>query len=232
MPQLALILAAAGQSTRFGQTVRKKPFLDLAGTPVWVRALQPFLHRGDLLQKIIVVAPDEVVWFEREYAAEMARWGVEVVAGGSERAESVLCGLTRVTPAADFVAVHDAARPLLQPETVNAVFAAAIEHGGAIAACRMVSTVKRVRNDMIVETVPRSDLWQAQTPQVFRKELLLQAYARRGAVQPTDEAQLVELLGYPVRVVESPPTNLKLTTQADFQIAQALCSGAVPAGLS
>ncbi len=222
MASFAVILAAAGKSSRFGKSNRKKPFLELKGRPIWVRALEPFIARDDVQQVLISIAPDDLDWFKDQFRANLAFMNVELVAGGAERADSVQNALSRVRNDIDFVAVHDAARPLLTKADVNKVFSAAEKHGAAIPACPVVSTLKRVQGGNIVETVPRADLWQAQTPQTFRRELLLRAYAQRKGFQATDEAQLVERLGEPVHIVECPAMNLKITTQEDFRMAEVL----------
>jgi 2-C-methyl-D-erythritol 4-phosphate cytidylyltransferase len=131
--------------------------------------------------------------------------------------------LARVRADIDFVAVHDAARPLIVKEWITKVFQAAEQHGAAMLATPITSTLKKVGADnVIVETVPRNNLWAAQTPQVFRRQLLMEAYAKRGTLQPTDEAQLVEQIGHPIHVVEGSPLNIKITSQDDFRMAEHL----------
>jgi 2-C-methyl-D-erythritol 4-phosphate cytidylyltransferase len=148
---------------------------------------------------------------------------LELVAGGAERADTIEKALARVRPDIDFVAVHDAARPLLAAEWIDKLFQAAERTGAAIPAVPITSTIKRVAADRtITETVSREGLWQAQTPQVFRRQLLLDAYARRSGAAATDEASLVEQLGHPVSVIEGWPMNIKITTRDDFRMAEAL----------
>lgn len=222
MSTFAVILAAAGKSSRFGEARRKKPFIELEGRPVWVRALEPFMNREDVKQLLVVISPDDVEWFKEKFRPNLAFMNVEVVAGGAERADSVQNALARVKGDVEYVAVHDAARPLLARQWVTDVFSAAEKHGAAILASRVASTVKRVAGDRIEETVPRENLWLAQTPQVFSRKLLIEAYSKRGGFQATDEAQLVERIGAAVHVVECPSINMKITTQDDFTMAQAL----------
>lgn len=223
MSRFAVILPAAGRSTRFSAQKRKKVFLDLDGRAVWIRAVEPFLNRDDVIQTLIAVSPDDMEWFREKFRPNLAFMNVEVVAGGAERSDTVQNALARVRADAEFVAVHDAARPLIVKEWIDAVFRAAEKSGAAIPATRVAATLKRVgRDSAITETVPREGLWEAQTPQVFRRQLLLDAYARRGAFQPTDEAQLVERLGQPVTVVEGSPMNFKITTGDDFRMAEAV----------
>ena len=148
---------------------------------------------------------------------------IDVVTGGAERADSVQNALARVHADIDYVAVHDAARPLIVKEWIDQVFQAATEHEAAILATPVTSTLKRVDEGLsIEETVPRKNLWEAQTPQVFRRQLLLDAYARRDSYQPTDEADLVERIGAKIKIVTGSPFNLKITTMDDFRVAENL----------
>jgi 2-C-methyl-D-erythritol 4-phosphate cytidylyltransferase len=223
MPSFAVILPAAGSSSRFGDPRRKKPFIELKGRPVWVRSLELFLSRDDVKQALIVLPPDEIDWFKEKFRANLAFMNVEIVAGGKERADSVQNALARVRSDIDFVAVHDAARPLIVKKWIEDVFAAAIRDGAAIPATPISSTVKRADKDRkIVETVPRENLWTAQTPQVARRDWLMDAFGKRGGLAATDEAQLLENAGRKVTVVECSPLNLKITTQEDFKMAEAL----------
>jgi len=223
MPSFAVILPAAGSSSRFGDPRRKKPFIDLKGRPVWVRSLELFLSRDDVKQALIVLPPDEIDWFKEKFRANLAFMNVEIVAGGKERADSVQNALARVRSDIDFVAVHDAARPMIVKKWIEDVFSAAIRDGAAIPASPISSTVKKVDRDRkIVETVPRDGLWAAQTPQVARRDWLLDAFAKRGTLAATDEAQLLENAGRTVTIVECSPLNLKITTQEDFKMAESL----------
>jgi 2-C-methyl-D-erythritol 4-phosphate cytidylyltransferase len=220
MSKFAVILPAAGKSSRFSFQKRKKPFVDLKGRAVWLRAAEHFVNRDDVVQTLVVLAAEDLDWFKEKFAPNLAFMNVEIVTGGAERVDSVRNALARVRPEADFIAVHDAARPLLAKEWIDRVFGAAEKSGAAILATPVTSTLKRARKDSIEETVDRSGLWAAQTPQVFRRQLLLDAYARQGALQPTDEAQLVEQLGHPVTLVEGSSLNFKITSYEDFRLAE------------
>lgn len=228
MPKFAVILPAAGRSTRFQGQNRKKPFVELQGRAVWLRAAEHFVNRPDVVQTLIAVSPEDLEWFKEKFAPNLAFMNIEIVEGGRERADSVRNALARITPEADFVAVHDAARPLLAAEWIDRVFQQAAAQGGAILAIPVTSTLKRAAADeTIAATVSREKLWAAQTPQVFRREWMLEAYAQQGALQPTDEAQLIEQLGHPVKLVEGSPLNIKITTAADFRLAE-VALGALP----
>jgi len=223
MAKFAVILPAAGKSSRYQGSGRKKVFEDLAGRPVWLRSAEAFVTREDVVQTILVVSPDDEDWFKEKFRANLAFLDVQIITGGAERADSVQNALARVSADADFVAVHDAARPLIATEWIKQVFAAAEQHGAAILATPVTSTLKRVRDGQrVVETVPRDQLWQAQTPQVARRDWLLEAFAQRGSFQPTDEAQLLERAGRKVHVVPGSPINLKITTADDLKVAAAL----------
>lgn len=223
MAKFAVILPAAGKSTRFTRQKRKKPFVDLKGRAIWLRAAEQFVSRDDVACTFVVIAREDMQWFKEKFNPNLAFMDVELVEGGAERADSVRNALARVPADVEFVAVHDAARPLIVKEWIDEIFQAAEASGAAIPAVRVAGTLKRVSGNRIVEeTVSRTDLWEAQTPQVFRRELLLEAYAQQGDLQPTDEAQLIEQLGHPVTVVEGSPMNFKITTAADFKMAEAV----------
>ncbi|HWE37439.1 MAG TPA: 2-C-methyl-D-erythritol 4-phosphate cytidylyltransferase, partial [Isosphaeraceae bacterium] len=225
MPRFAVILPAAGRSTRFGDPKQKKIYADLDGRAVWLRAAEPFVNREDVGQILLAIAPEDRELFERRYRPNVAFLNIKVLEGGAERADSIANALEAADPSCDFVAVHDAARPCLTGELVDAVFSAAITHGAAILAVPVADTLKRADADgMIVETVSRSGLYGAQTPQVFRRDLLMQAYANRSRVpgSATDDALLVEAMGHPVHVVAGSPMNLKITTAADLRLAAAI----------
>ncbi len=222
MSKFAVILPAAGMSARFGDKNYKKPFVPLHEKAVWLHAAEHFLHRDDVVQTIVVIAPEDREFFNMKFGANIAIMGITVVDGGSERFESVQHALDRVVPAAEFVAIHDAARPCIADVWISKVFAAAVKHDAAMLAIPVSETLKRSRDGRTVdETVARDGLWLAQTPQVFRRALLEKAYAARGDFRATDDAQLVERLGHTVTIVPGSTLNLKITTRDDLQLAAA-----------
>lgn len=226
MSAFAVILAAAGRSSRFGSTAPRdrKVFRELQGRAVWLRAAEAFTTRADVKQLLVVVSPEDEDWFREKFHPNLACTEIDVVTGGAERADSVHNALECVRADIDFVAVHDAARPLITQAWIDDVFSAAEQSGAAISAIPISSTLKRVTDEIISETVPRSGLYAAQTPQVFRRELLLEAYAQRGSLTSTDDAQLIEQLGHKVTVVPGSPLNIKITTHEDMKIAGAFLS--------
>lgn len=226
MPTVAVILPAAGQSTRFGG-LEKKPFVALDGRPVWQRSAELFWSRSDVTAVRIVVSPDDDEFFRDRYRHVLAFLEVDVtvVMGGAERFESVANALATIPDDVELVAVHDAVRPLCTPALVDAVFAAAAAHGAAMLAVPVADTLKRVDSDgRIVGTVDRAGVWAAQTPQVFRRDWLVEAYAKRAELTApiTDDAQLLEACGRVVVVVPGSSLNFKITTKVDLELAEAV----------
>jgi 2-C-methyl-D-erythritol 4-phosphate cytidylyltransferase len=230
MANFAVILPAAGQSRRFREKAYKKPYAPLGGKAVWLHSAERFMNRPDVKQLLVVIAPEDRELFNQRFGANVAFMGLQLVEGGKERADSIQRALEQVKEGIDFVAVHDAARPCLADPWIDDVFAAAERDGAAILATPVHATLKRVDGQdastkgkgamRIIETVDRQSLWEAQTPQVFRRELLIEAYAKRGREPATDDAQLVERLGKPVTIVPCSPLNLKITTRDDLKLAE------------
>ncbi len=223
MSQFAVILAAAGMSQRFQDPYYKKVVVPLAGRPLWMYAAEAFSNRNDVAQIIMVIAPDDREMFVEKFGGNLALLGAQLVMGGATRAASVLNGLNEVRADIPFVAIHDAARPCVSEVWVDAVFAKAKATGAAILATPCNATLKRVDkgSQVIEETVSRERLWLAQTPQVFRTDILRAAYAKHPNPDlATDDASIVEAYGHPVQVVEGSPLNIKVTTKADMKFAE------------
>ncbi|MDR2642816.1 MAG: 2-C-methyl-D-erythritol 4-phosphate cytidylyltransferase [Planctomycetaceae bacterium] len=232
----AVIIAAAGQSKRFNNSgtleysswldgaASKKPYAKLFGKPIWLYSTEKFAKRVEVKQIILVVAPEDVSWFRDYFAKEIDKLLLIVISGGVERADSVQKALNIVRNNIDYVVVHDAARPCVTDEQITEVFDKAKLYGAAILATPIVGTVKSIENNIIKSTVPRNGLWEAQTPQVFRKQILLDAYAARKAddVLTTDDAELVEKAGFEVSIVPADKSNLKITTQSDLKFAETI----------
>ena len=219
--KVAVIIPAAGASRRFGGKT-KKIFERLKGRAVFIRSLELFVNRPDVCQVQLVVAAEDMETMQARFGANLGFMGVKLVTGGAERTDSVRNALEHVAGEAQYICVHDAVRPCVSPLWIDAVFAAAARTGAAILAYPVHGTLKKAdAQGRIVETVDRRDLWEAQTPQVFRKELLLRAYARAGG-RATDDAALVEALGQPVCIVRGDPRNVKITTRSDLALAAAV----------
>ena len=231
MAKFCVILPAAGNSSRFGgkktETHLKKPFVHLNDQAVWLYAAQKFLDRKDVGQLIVVLSKSDEEFFQMKFKANMAVMGFKVVYGGDERVDSVRNALQEIDADCDYVAIHDAARPCLQDSWIDGVFAQAQRNGAAILASPIVGTIKKVdsQTNRITETVSRTGLWQAQTPQVFEKNLLLKAYAQYQG-HATDDSQVVEAAGHSVDIVPCPHTNIKITTQEDLKLAAGILRSA------
>ncbi len=222
--KFAVIVVAAGKGQRFGGPERKI-FAKVESQPMFLRSLQLFVNRDDVAQTVLVVSPEDQATVKEKYGANLGFMGIQLVVGGAERPDSVANGLAVVRDDIEYVAIHDAARPCTSEAMIDAVFAEAAKSGAAILAAPLRGTIKRVSDAGVVDaTVPREGLWEAQTPQVFKRDLILQAYGHYGEVQAklTDDAQLLETAGHPVSVVESDFTNLKITTRADVTLASAI----------
>ena len=220
MANFAVILPAAGKSSRFHNPHYKKPFAPLANRAVWLHAADRFLNRSDVKQVIVVISKEDREFFDLKFASNVLIMGIDVVDGGAERSDSIANALVKLKPECDYVAIHDAARPCLADAWITQVFDAAEKSGAAILANPVTATLKRVQGERIVETVSRENLWEAQTPQVFRRQLLVDAYAQRAKFNATDDAQLIERFGQPVTVVPGSPINLKITTNEDLRLAE------------
>lgn len=237
-----VILLAAGQGTRFRQSLRSRPkqsgpgpasgvelspdvnkaFALLAGLPVWKHSLELFLSHAGVHQLVLVVAPGEVDLIRSQIPASPP-FPLAIVAGGAERYLSVQNALAAVSPDCTRVCIHDAARPLLLASDLAQLFAASADHSAVILAAPVRSTLKRVGPDGVIrETVSRESLWEAQTPQMFETALIRRAHAAGQGQHVTDDAQLVERLGEPVRVVQGSVENLKLTTLEDWLLAESI----------
>ncbi|MBI3015574.1 MAG: 2-C-methyl-D-erythritol 4-phosphate cytidylyltransferase [Candidatus Tectomicrobia bacterium] len=215
----AAVVPAAGRGSRFGGGIEKQ-FLPLAGKPVLVHVLLA-LEQCPLIEEIILVVPPQRVGYCRENvlsAYPLRKLGA-LVPGGERRQDSVQAGVLRTRPDGEFVLVHDSVRPFLTQDLLIRTLEAASRSGAAIAALPLADTLKNVSPQGIcLGTVPREGLWCAQTPQVFRRAILLEALkrAQEEQVLGTDEASLVERLNHPVEVVAGSPSNLKITTPEDL----------------
>ncbi len=219
------VVVAAGKGERMGAAL-PKPFLPLAGVPLFVHTLRS-LTRSTLLQKIVLVIAAEYEPLCRQLLEQHGplRLPMLLVHGGQERQDSVRLGLAALDPDCDIVVIHDAARPFIEAEIIDASIKSAAEHGGALVAVPARDTIKRVNpQGGVVETVPRHDLWLAQTPQTFRVALIREAHARAHTqgITVTDDVALLEWAGGTVAIVPGDGRNFKLTTPEDVALAEAL----------
>lgn len=215
LPRAAVVIPAGGSGRRMGGV--RKQYMELAGRPVLLHALRPFLEHPQV-DWVVVALPANDMGSPPLFLPP----GVMVVAGGEERGDSVRLALETVPAAAEIVLIHDAARPLVTREVIDRTLEAAARGVGAIAAIPVADTLKRVGEAGAIEaTVERTGLWRAQTPQAFPARMIREAYARAAdeGLAGTDDAALVERYGGRVVVVEGSPRNLKVTTPEDLRLA-------------
>lgn len=216
------ILVAAGRGERLG-AARPKAFLEVGGRPMLRWAAQAF-ETAAAVDALVAVVPAEEADSARELLSDLTKLHA-VVPGGARRQDSVRAGLAQAPEGFDgVVLVHDAARPFVEPALIDAVAAAARESGAALPVLALVDTVKRVKDGFVAETLDRSELYGAQTPQGFRFALLERACreAEGAGLLLTDECMAVERAGAPVRAVPGSARNRKITTPADLEWAEAL----------
>jgi len=216
------IIVGAGQGLRFkSESQTPKQFLKLGGKSLIIRSLQPFLTSDVIAECVLVVPEDAVDRLIEEAAQNISGKTFRVIAGGKRRQDSVRQGVEAAEDA-DVVVVHDAVRPFILTDWISQVVNLCNNHDGAIVALPVSDTLKKVVDGKISQTVNREDIWQAQTPQAFRREALLKAYDSVDwkNLQVTDEAQLLEIAGKSVAIVAGSSENIKITTQDDWSKAE------------
>jgi len=222
LTDVAAIVVAAGQGTRFGSDIPKQ-FLLLQNRPLIVHTLERLQNAAVISQIVIVAGKDWVPYLGREIVGRFNFDKISaIVPGGKERQDSVLAGLQALPTPHEVVIVHDAVRPLFSLNLLERVITGCNTFDACVPGLPSRDTVKRIDGDRIVETVPRESLRLVQTPQAFRYQTLLQAFAQAAETNfySTDEAALVEKFGGNVGWVEGEETNLKITTPRDLQIAE------------
>jgi len=218
---LSAIVLAAGKNRRFAAKLPK--VISKIGTKPVIYYPLFTLNRHPDIDEIVVVANPEniraICAIIRRYKINKAR---KIVLGGRERRDSVFQGLKPLSPDIDYVLIHDGARPFISSGMVSSVILAAKRSGAAAVGVAVKDTIKEVANSIVVKTLKRSRLWEMQTPQVFKKSLILRAYKEAGNLKATDDAMLVERLGVKVRVALGAYSNIKITTPEDLIVARAI----------
>lgn len=227
--KVTVILPAAGLGTRMGRAVpekagtSRKQFMLLEGSPILLHTIRKFAATPAVSEIVVALRPDDIEWVRELLAVEKFGKPVRLVEGGDSRQESVEHALATLGPGTELVAVHDAVRPFIEQSVLDKVFAEAEENGAAIVGIVPVDTVKQVHRNKIRQTIPRERLILAQTPQVFRFDLLKSAFAkaREDGFAGTDESSLVERLDQvEVSVVPGSDRNLKITKPSDMDLAR------------
>jgi len=222
------IVVAGGKGLRFGGD-RPKQFLEVNGSPIIIHTLRQFERCREIESVIVVLPAEETAGFQSLAEKFGLKKVTRVVAGGATRAQSVRQGLA-VIDHAEVVAVHDGVRPLVTPEEIDRVVLTAEDKGCAILVANIKDTIKEIVADRIIETVPRTNLRRALTPQCFHFDILKRAYLplcelEQSGVDVTDDSMLVERLGIRIVAVEGSARNIKITTEEDLIFFRSVVSG-------
>jgi 2-C-methyl-D-erythritol 4-phosphate cytidylyltransferase len=225
--KVSAIIVAAGKGLRMNMNGSKQ-FIEIAGKPVLARTVQAFENCEAVDEIIIVVNMEDIVYCKHNIVDEYGFSKVSVItAGGATRQESVYHGLTQLKDTEGIVLIHDGARPFIGHERILENIAAAEEYGACCEAVPVKDTVKQADPGGIVEiTLKRESLWAAQTPQSFKHDIILKAHKKaiEEGFTGTDDATLVERLGYPMRLIKGSYNNIKITTQEDLLLAEAIAN--------
>lgn len=222
-PDVSVIIPAAGLGLRMGPGTRK-PYIQIGNKPIIIHTLEAFYNIKRVKEIILVVSGEGIPLYGKEWTNLDNYKVAKTVQGGKRRQDSVYNGLCQVHPDVEIVLIHDAVRPFVSGKIINSVIEKVDECGAAIVAVPMKATVKKADAGKIVETVPRHNLWMAQTPQGFKKAILKDAYSkiRNRDVEFTDDAELVEKAGYTVEIVTGSDVNIKITTREDLKLAESI----------
>jgi 2-C-methyl-D-erythritol 4-phosphate cytidylyltransferase len=227
--RVVAIIPAAGEGRRMDKDVEKQ-FLHLGGIPLLVHTLKVFDESPEVDGVVVVVGAQQRGALDKYVLGpHPCKKLLHIVDGGPERQHSVANGLQKVPPECELVVIHDGVRPLLSGNLLRSVLKTADRYGAAIAAIPACDSVKQAEGEVVRASLDRESIWLAQTPQIFRTDLLRQAYERaaRDGITLTDDAGLMERAGYSVHLVLGSPENIKVTTPADLVIAEAILAARV-----
>jgi len=223
--KVSVIVPSAGLSRRLPGVI-EKPYIRLGNRPILARTLESLSVAEQVDEIIVVVSPSNLDMCREEVLSKYELSKVKhLIPGGKTRGESVYNGLRKVDPESDVILIHDGVRPFVTKDMINSSIKAAFDFGAVICAVPVISTVKKVRQNQIVDkTIDRQDLVMVQTPQGFRRELIMDAYARarEKGFEATDDAALVEWAGHPVKVILGSYKNIKITTPDDLILARGM----------
>jgi len=219
--KIQAIIPAAGSGVRLKSDV-PKPFIELNGKPMIVHTLSIFERCQHVASVVLVVPQDHMAEFEKLVGTHKLHKVIRIVAGGDTRQVSVYNGLQVVDHDTDIVLVHDGARPLAEATLIDRILSQAGNEQALVIGVPLKPTVKRIDPEamLVKETIARHNLWEIQTPQIFRKEILLKAHEANVAKEATDDAMLVEKMGVKVRIIEGSYDNIKVTTPEDVALAE------------
>lgn len=209
--KVTAIIAAGGEGRRMG---RPKQFIPLAGKPMLAWSIDAF--------KSVPAVSEIIVAVHKDNLAKVQALDVKVVEGGKERQDSIANALKLAARDSDIILIHDGARPMVTVEIIRACIKAASQQGAAVVGVPVKDTLKSVGDDsLIINTVERQGLWQVQTPQAFKADIVTRAY-KEAKLKATDDSRLIEDLGLKVKMVQGLAENIKVTTEEDLRIAEAL----------
>jgi 2-C-methyl-D-erythritol 4-phosphate cytidylyltransferase len=217
------IITAGGIGKRYPGKY-KKQYLDINGKPVLIWSVENFYFHPDI-ESIFVTAPEDSLNYTKQLLdSHFPKKNVVVVKGGTLRQESVFNALSLVAPTTDYVLIHDGVRPLITLEEITRLLELAAKHKAVVPGHNIRNTIKKVKDDFVVETIPRTSLYEVFTPQIFAYDLIIQSHKR--AIEDkkvfTDDAGILEYYGYPVYIAESSAYNIKLTEPADYEFVKLL----------
>ena len=218
----AAIIPAAGTGVRFGEA---KQFKLLEQKPLIFHTLSSFLQSKEIKEIVLVVSQDRLSVTKKAISSSLRKKNIKVVLGGRHRQDSVYEGLKAVSQSCNIVCIHDGARPFVSTELIESTIRACKKFDGAVAAVKSTDTVKLITHGGTVQkTLDRDKIWFAQTPQTFKKQELSQALlsAQKKNISGTDEAMIMEIMGYSIAVVEGSNQNIKITTREDWIHAKAI----------
>ncbi|MEC9377169.1 MAG: 2-C-methyl-D-erythritol 4-phosphate cytidylyltransferase [Candidatus Neomarinimicrobiota bacterium] len=218
--KVSAIIPAAGSGNRFGES---KQFKILAGRPMFFHTLNPFIN-SDKIDEIILVVPEQAVEQVHNDVFSISSKPIKVVSGGRKRQDSVNNGVRAVNSESELICIHDAARPFVTEELISSSINACDNHDGAVVGFPCQDTVKLSEKGLIKRTLDRETIWLAQTPQTFHKNKLIKSIlnAESNGFTGTDEATLMEAMGFLVALVQGHVNNFKVTTQGDWERAEQL----------
>ncbi len=222
---ISVLIAAAGVGSRMGGNVSKQ-FIELGDKPVLAHTIEKF-ENNKYIDEIIIIMKEDSIDYCRNQIVRKYRFRKvsKIIRGGRERQDSVYNGILALSNNTDIVVSHDGARPFVKDQVIEESIKKAIEIGAAVVGVPVTDTVKIIDEDKSINNTPkRALLWAAQTPQVFRKDILKEAYNK--AIEEyflgTDDSSLVERIGYKVAMIEGSYSNIKLTTKEDIDMAESI----------
>lgn len=215
--KVGAVIPAAGAGKRFGE---KKQFKNIGRRPLLFKTLKPFLDCDRIAELALVVPEEDLDQVHREIKSLVGAKPVELVVGGHRRQDSVHNGVKALSADCILICIHDCVRPFVTEDLILKTINGCKHHDGCIVASKATDTIKKVNDGHVEKTLDRNEIWLAQTPQTFHRQILLKAL-ENADVRGTDESMLVERIGGKISVVEGPPQNRKITNPEDWALIEA-----------